>query len=71
MLTTEVRVNGVLIYHFYIVNQEFINSKIGHKYSYNVCFIEKSQNKTGIVTHKQEDGALVLLKRIIEDIEKG
>jgi len=71
MLTVEVKVNGVIINHFYVVNQQHINEISGHEYTYTVYFANNRIIKNGKVTHRQSDGALTLVKKIIEDMEKG
>lgn len=68
MLSTEIRINGVLIEHIYVINKWYIKDDL-YKYEYEyykVC----GKLCNGTINHSRKDGSLVLLGKIISKISK-
>jgi hypothetical protein len=81
MLTAEIRINGKLLGHLYIINRGCASAayEIGlvdtptsmDDYLYDYEYFEVGSNKsprTGKVAHKREDGALALIRICAEDV---
>ncbi len=74
MLTAELKVNGCLIGHVCIVNTEDPYNHLDCKdnvwgYEYGVVeFASKTGKKRGKVRHNRDDGAFVLLKKVLQKL---
>lgn len=69
MLSTEIKINGIMIIHIYARNIGDENSK-GNKYYYEVYEVESRKVKSGEIYHCRKDGATVLISKIINDYKK-
>ena len=67
MLTAEVKINGALIYHIYVHNEErYIKTHPDAKCSYYFeIYQPQKEISKGKITHARTDGALVLLNKIL------
>ena len=68
MLSVELKINGMLIYHIYARN---VSSKdFGEcNYLYEFYEIESREVKNGEVSHFRQDGLSKLVAKILEDME--
>ena len=70
MLTTEIKINGVLIGHLYVVNRVDINEE-GTLYECFYTRMDGSEQCKFAIRHHYDDGAEVLvskvMKRIVEE----
>lgn len=70
MLTCKLCVNDAMISHIYIVNEsERYSQNDIQKYRYEIYEPDKPLKK-GKIEHNYEDGALILIKKIIEKEER-
>ena len=71
MLTTDIRVNGALIGHLYIVNrgrsEAFENATY---YTYEYYEPDEGRLRKGEVVHNPDDGALGLISKVIKDVRR-
>ena len=71
MLTAELRVNCGLIGHIYIVNEKDLGYDTFNTCQYRYEYYELDKEiKRGRVVHDRDEGALELIKKVIEDIEE-
>lgn len=71
MLTSEIRVNGALIGHIYIVNRGEINfDKTRVRYTYEYYEPDEGRLQKGEVVHNPDDGALMLIDKVIKDVTR-
>ena len=77
MLTAEIKINGKLLGHLYIVNKGYVGNimdsnrdSIGlHAYDYEYFEIGSNKKpKIGKVTHSREAGPLTLIRICTEDM---
>lgn len=79
MLSTEIRINGSLIAHLYVRNVGFnlisMEELLAEEppieegtsvYTWRYYEPESNKQKKGTITHKRSDGALELVKKILE-----
>ena len=70
MLTADIRVNGILVSYLYIVNEKMEDEKGRYRYRFE-RYEPDSEIVKGEVCHKREDGALVLIKKVIQKIDRS
>lgn len=73
MITAEIKINGCLIGHIYLVNKEQETSNI-YRYEGRFTEIESGKNVYINVRHKRSDGAIKLIsiatKEILKQVSK-
>jgi hypothetical protein len=71
MLTAEIKINGSLLKHLYVVNKGPVipqdDTDLYH-YNYTVVDTTTGENKKGTVLHKRRTGAVKLVQRILEEL---
>ncbi|MDO8640252.1 MAG: hypothetical protein Q7R33_01800 [Nitrosarchaeum sp.] len=77
MITVEIKVNGCLIEHIYAKNIAHVSDTDGgpeNLYDYEIYRVSKGQKTgeiiSGSLTHLYEDGAEVLVQKILQDVKK-
>ena len=75
MLTAEIKINGALIAHVYIVNQTTGSTDPvrGYRYDYKVDYYDVVTGEVtkGRFSHWQNEGAAVCLKKALGAVKKG
>ena len=77
MLTAEIKINGKLIGHLYIVNKGFVTFELGKindecDYEYECYMVEEEEPVIkGHVKHSRKSGALELIKKVIRNVQKN
>lgn len=69
MITAEIKVNGNMICHLIAVNEGYKSGVSDEcKYRYEVYFPDTKDTQliNGKVTHHRDEGALILIKKIID-----
>lgn len=75
MLTAEIKINGALLGHLYIINKgpttgnEFLTGLGSYNYKYEYFEVGSNEApKVGNITHKRQDGPLTLIRLCAEDM---
>lgn len=69
MLTAEIKINGVLIGHIYIVN-EYTNADGDASYRWEYYEPDGGLTKGAGLTHKRSDGAVALIAKVAKLVGK-
>jgi hypothetical protein len=76
MFSVEIKVNGCMVVHIYGHNTGIpdavynLNDPL-HLYSYEIYTLGEKKLSFGHVLHKQSNGLLTLIRKILEDAENG
>lgn len=70
MLSVKLEVNGIPIGFINIHNVRYKDNVVGKECEYEYDLVMKDQTKKGTLIHKRNDGALVLIEKVIKHAGK-
>jgi hypothetical protein len=74
MLTAEIKINGALLQHIYILNtvrQKTVDSHVEFQYTAQLFDVSSGEVTKSTFWHNREDGSLVCIQKALESLKKS